>query len=131
MCIHGYVAKTHLPVLPKSTELDTFINVIAQRAEMCLHGYVAKTHLPVLLKSAWTLRGGATAFDAELSALVQRIELCVLRAAPGVHFRIFTDSQAAMSRLLSDRPGPGQQMAIRGIIGATRTYQQGASISID
>ena len=58
------------------------------------------------------------------------LELCILQAAPGVHFRVFTDSQAAMNRLLDDRPGPGQQMAIRGIIGATRAYQQGADISI-
>ena len=79
---------------------------------------------------AWSLKGDATAFDAEVSALVRGIELCFLQAAPGVHFRIFTDSQAAMRRILNDRPGPGQQMAIRGIIGAMKTYQQGASISI-
>ena len=79
---------------------------------------------------AWVLKGGATAFDAELSALVRGIELCFLQAAPGIHFRIFTDSQAAMRRMLDDRPGPGQPMAIRGIIGAMKTYQQGASISI-
>ena len=41
---------------------------------------------------AWTVRGGATAYDAELSALVRAIELCFLRRAPGMHFRIFTDS---------------------------------------
>ena len=80
---------------------------------------------------AWVLKGGSTAFDAELSALVRGIELFFLRAAPGIHFRIFTDSQAAMRRVLDDRPGPGQQMAIRGIIGAMKTYQRGASISVD
>ena len=79
---------------------------------------------------AWTIRGGATAFDAELSALVRAIELCYLRRAPDVHFRIFTDSQAAMRRILDDSPGPGQAMAIRGIIGATRTCRGGASISV-
>ena len=76
------------------------------------------------------MRGGATAFDAELSALVRGVELCFLQAAPDVHFRIFTDSQAAMRRILDDRPGPGQQVAIGGIIGAMKTYQKGASISI-
>ena len=79
---------------------------------------------------AWTIKGGATAFDAELSALVRAVELCFLRRAPGVHFRIFTDSQAAMRRILDDRPGPGQAMAIRGIIAATRTHRRGASISV-
>ena len=79
---------------------------------------------------AWSLRGGVTAFDAELSALVRGIELCYLQASPGAEFRIFTDSQAAMRRIQDDRPGPGQQMAIRGVIGATKTYQRGANISI-
>ena len=51
-------------------------------------------------------------------------------AAPGVDFRIFTDSQAAMSRLLDDRPGSGQRGAVSGIIGATRVRQKGAGISI-
>ena len=32
---------------------------------------------------AWSLKGGATAFDAELSALVRGLELCLLDAAPG------------------------------------------------
>ena len=79
---------------------------------------------------AWKLAGGATAFDAELSALVRAIELCFLRRAPGIYFRIFTDSQAAMRRILDDRPGPGQAMAVRGIIGATRTHRSGAVISV-
>ena len=79
---------------------------------------------------AWTIRGGATAFDAELSALVRAIELCFLRRAPGIHFRIFTDSQVAMRRILDDSPGPGHAMAVRGIIGATRTCQSGAVISV-
>ena len=35
-----------------------------------------------------------------------------------------------MKRILNDSPGPGQQMATRGIIRAMRTYQRGASISI-
>ena len=79
---------------------------------------------------AWTIRGGATAFDAELSALVRAIELCFLRRASGAHFRIFTDSQSAMRRILDDSPGPGQAVAIRGIIGAIRAHRSGATISI-
>ena len=79
---------------------------------------------------AWSLRGGVTAFDAELSALVRGVELCCLQASPGADFRIFTDSQAAMARLQDDRPGPGQQMASRGIAVAREAYRRGASISV-
>ena len=64
---------------------------------------------------AWSLREGTTAFDAELSALVRGIELCCLQATPGATYNIFTDSQAAMLRIQDDRPGPGQQAAVRGI----------------
>ena len=83
-----------------------------------------------LVAEAWTLRGGASAFDAELSALARAVELCVHQATPGIHFRIFTDSQAAMRRLIDDRPGPGQREAVRGILGAGRILQREADISI-
>ena len=79
---------------------------------------------------AWTIKGRATAFDAELSALVRAIELCFQCRATGLHFRIFTDPQAAMRRILDDRPGPGQAMAIRGIVAATRALRRGATISV-
>ena len=83
-----------------------------------------------LVAEAWTLKGRASAFDAELSAIVQAIELCVSQASPGDHFRISTDSQAAMNRVLDDRPGPGQLGAVRSILGARRIRQRGSDISI-
>ena len=82
------------------------------------------------MAEAWTLRGRASAFDAELSAAVREVELSASQASPGDHFRIFTDSQAAMNRVLDDRPGPGQLGAVRSILGARRIRQRGASISI-
>ena len=42
----------------------------------------------------------------------------------------YSVGQAAMRRVLDDRPGPGQQEAIRGILGAKRIQQRGADISI-
>ena len=79
---------------------------------------------------AWSLNGGVTAFDAELSALVRGIELCLLGAAPGAAFSIFTDSQAAMLRLRDDRPGPGQRMVAGGILLARETIRRGANITV-
>ena len=79
---------------------------------------------------AWSLKGGITAFDAELSALVRGIELCLLSVTLGATFNIFTDSQAAMLRLRDDRPGPGQGMAVRGIKMAREAIRRGASITI-
>ena len=79
---------------------------------------------------AWSLKGGVTVFDAELSTLVRGIELCLLRTTPGAAFNIFTDSQAAMLRLRDDRSGPGQQMAVRGIRVAREAINRGASITI-
>ena len=83
-----------------------------------------------LVAEAWTLRGRASAFDAELSALARAVELSAHGAVPGSSVRIFTDSQAAMRRVLDDRPGPGQWEAVRCIIGARRLQQRGAAISI-
>ena len=83
-----------------------------------------------LVAEAWTLRGGATAFDAELSAVARAIEVSVHEATPGTHVRVFTDSQAAMRRVLNDSPGPGQQDAVRCILGARRLCQRGAMVSI-
>ena len=83
-----------------------------------------------LVAEAWTLRGGASAFDAELSALARAVGLAAHGASPGAQVRIFTDSQAAMRRVLDDRPGPGQQEAIRCIVGARRLCRRGAAVSI-
>ena len=83
-----------------------------------------------LVAEAWTLRGGATSFDAELSALARAIELCAHQATPGTHFRVFTDSQAAMRRVIDDRAGPGQRDAIRSILGANRLRLGESTISI-
>ena len=56
---------------------------------------------------AWTLKGGSTAFDAELSALVRGIELCFLQAArhplQNIH-RLPGGDEANIER--QTRPGP-------------------------
>ena len=52
---------------------------------------------------------------AEVAALVRALEMCALDATARAEFRIFTDSQAAMTRLRDDQPGPGQEMARRDI----------------
>ena len=67
----------------------------------------------------------------EVQGLVRAIEIAALDAVEGAHFRIFTDSLAAMRRLESDQPGPGQLLAIRGItIARLGIYGRGASVSI-
>ena len=76
------------------------------------------------------MKGRITTFDAELSALVRGIELCLLGTTSEAAFNIFTDSQAAMLRLRDDRPGSEQQMAVRGIRVAGEAIGRGASIII-
>lgn len=79
---------------------------------------------------SWGLEGEATAFDAELAALVQGLEICVLDAASGVEFSIFTDSQAAITRLETDEPGPGQSEAVQGIRLAREMVKRGATVTV-
>ena len=71
-------------------------------------------------------------FDAEVAALVRAVEICALEVERGRQFRVFTDSQAAMQRLQSDQPGPGQAMARRGIrIAKLGIIDRGADIRIE
>ena len=107
-----------------------------KRAKEKTHKGRARTFIRVgsergIRAEAWSLKGGVTAFDAELSALVRGVELCCLQAYPGAAFNIFTDSQAVMTRLQDDRPGPGQQAAVRGILVAREAYRRGASITVN
>ena len=65
-----------------------------------------------------------------VAALVRALELC-----PGCdcrsRFRIFTDSRAAMFRLQSGQPGPGQEMARRGIqVAKAGIPDRGAQVQI-
>ena len=83
-----------------------------------------------LVAETWTLEGGATAFDAELSAVARAIEVSIHGATPGTHVRVFTDSQATMRRILNDSPGPGQRDAVRCILGARRLCQREVTVSI-
>ena len=48
----------------------------------------------------------------------------------GRAYTIFTDSTAAMTRVVSDGPGPGQEMAVRVIELAKRIANQGNIITI-
>ena len=80
----------------------------------------------------WSLGSQASPFDAEVAALVRAIEICALDAERGRQFRIFTDSQAAVQRLQSDRPGPGQALARRGIrIARLGIIDRGAEVRIE
>ena len=73
----------------------------------------------------------ATAFDAEVAALVRALKLCALDATAGAEFRIFTDSQATMARLRNDQPGPGHEMARRAIgIARAGIHERGARVQV-
>ena len=74
--------------------------------------------------------GGHEAYDAELAALVHGLVHLHSIGGTGRAYTIFTDSRAAMSRVVGDAPGPGQEMAIRAIELAQRITSQGNSITV-
>lgn len=82
--------------------------------------------------TAETFRLGqhAEAFGAELAALVKSLSLIEDRGDSGGCYRIFADSQAAMRRIVSDAPGPGQHLAILGIRIALSTQARGSHVDI-
>jgi ribonuclease HI len=52
------------------------------------------------------------AYDAECAALARALEEVVKRRMVPARVTIFTDAQAAIRRIASEEPGPGQKYAI-------------------
>ena len=66
-----------------------------------------------------------------LGPLIRAIEICAVDAREGSSFRVFSDSQATIRRLMDDRPGPGQSLASRAIkIARDGIYARQAQIRI-
>ena len=53
------------------------------------------------------------AYDAECAALARALEAASRRKTTPERVTIFTDAQAAIGRMASDAPGPGQQYALQ------------------
>jgi len=52
------------------------------------------------------------AYDAECAALARALETAAKKTPAPKHVTIFTDAQAAIKRMASDEPGPGQKYAL-------------------
>ena len=69
-------------------------------------------------------------FDAELFAIGQALEEFEGRKESNREYTIFSDSQAAISRIQHDRTGPGQSLAVRAIAAASSIATRGNRITI-
>ena len=72
------------------------------------------------------------AYDAECAALARALESALRRNTVPDHITIFTDAQAAIRRMASDEPGPGQKYALeaRRHIARQRRAVPGITIEI-
>jgi len=72
------------------------------------------------------------AYDAECAALSRALEYALRRNTTPERVTIFTDAQAAMTRMASDEPGLGQQYALqaRKHIASLRRARPGITIEI-
>jgi len=72
------------------------------------------------------------AFDAECAALARALETARRRNTVPERVTIFTDAQAAIRRMASDEPGPGQKYALeaRKHIAALRRAAPGIVIEV-
>ena len=72
------------------------------------------------------------AFDAECAALERALEVATRRRKPAERVTIFSDAQAALARIASDEPGPGQLYALkaREWVGRLRRTRPGMSIEL-
>ena len=69
-------------------------------------------------------------FDTETFAIIEAIHLLASRQQTGQVFTIFTDSQAAMTRIESVARGAGQDMAIEIIHLTSEIYEQGNTLTV-
>jgi ribonuclease HI len=72
------------------------------------------------------------AYDAECAALARALETAAKRQTVPARVTIFTDAQAAIRRMASEEPGPGQKYAIlaRKHIAALRSARPDITIEI-
>ena len=73
---------------------------------------------------------GHEAYDAGLTAVALGLRLLTQRGEEGQDFTLFTDSQAAMRRVASDAPGPGQEIAVEVLRFSRQLIAQGNTITI-
>jgi len=75
---------------------------------------------------------GQEAFDAECAALARALQVAATRSHTVGSVAIFTDAQAAIWRMTSNEPGPGQKYALeaRKHIAALRTKEPNVQIEI-
>ena len=69
-------------------------------------------------------------FDAEVFAVGQALQVLNRRGEEGREYTIFSDSQAALTRVQHDRTGPGQGLAIEAITTARAITDRGNKISL-
>jgi len=76
--------------------------------------------------------GNQEAYDAECAALARALEEAASRNTTPERVTIFSDAQAAIKRMASDEPGPGQKYALqaRRHIAALRKARPGITIEI-
>lgn len=68
------------------------------------------------------------AYNGELAAVQGGLEALASRRGRGVDYTIFTNSQADMSRIQSDGPGPEQACRIIDVV--TTLYEQGNTVTV-
>ena len=69
-------------------------------------------------------------FDAEVFAIGQALRVFNDRDDENIRYTIFSDSQAALSRIQHDRTGPGQALAISAITTAGAMMDRGNTITL-
>ena len=84
---------------------------------------------------SWTKEGSylgnnKEVFDAEVWAICRALETLNSRNEENTSYTVFSDAQAAISRVLHDQVGPGQTLAIRAITTATSILERGNTIAL-
>ena len=84
---------------------------------------------------SWKRRGtylgrNKEVFDAKVFAISQALEILNDREEENVQYTIFSDSQAALSRVQHDRTGPGQIVVIHAITTVRIMVDRGNTVTL-
>jgi len=151
----GYEGRVEPTVIPAQVEKLRAQVVMEERKEAKEEAEKSRTGLTIFTDGSRVDSGGAgyavvwqeggkwagvkthmgfnqEAFDAECAALARALEVTAKRRLVPERVTVFTDAQAAIARIRSDEPGPGQQYALkaRESIAQLRRARPGIQIEI-
>jgi len=135
----GYPGRREETILPETTaplEANTIVEEEKSarlEAERPRLGLVIITNEKVRMWKGYRVHMGAEqeAYEVECAAIARALEMVARRRNKIGHLTIFTNAQAAIWRMTSGDPGPGQKYAIEARKHIAELRRRGPEVSVE